>query len=494
MSWLGIDAGTSSVKALLVDDAQRVLAEGSAPLDVQRPHPLWSEQDPADWWQAAEAAVGQVRAAAPDGWAGLDGIGLSGQQHGAVLLDGAGHVLRPAILWNDGRAFAECEELERRVPDFRTRASNRAMPGFTAPKLLWVERHEPGIFARTRTVLLPKDWVRLRLTGELVGDMSDSSGTLWLDVGARDWDDVLLAACGLTRAHMPRLVEGSAPSGLLRPELAAAWGLSGRRVVVAGGAGDNAASAVGIGAVAPGEGFLSLGTSGVVFAATDRLVARPERTLHAFCHALPGQWHVMSVALTASSALSWLAGVLGQADIGALLGRVEAAAADPAWRRAAPLFLPYLTGERTPHNDPDAAAMFAGLRPDHGAEALAYAVLEGVAFALADGLDVVREAGVQLQSCALVGGGSRSRFWAGLLADTLRLPLQRPRDGVLGASLGAARLAMLAGGAGDVAAVCTPPPIEDVVTPAPADPGMAARQARYRSLYRIEAASRVAGG
>ena len=494
MSWLGIDAGTSSIKALLIDDAQHVLAEGSAPLDVQRPHPLWSEQDPADWWQATEAAIAQVRAAAPDAWAGLDGIGLSGQQHGAVLLDEAHQVLRPAILWNDGRAFAECEELERRVPNFRTRASNRAMPGFTAPKLLWVERHEPGIFARTRTVLLPKDWVRLCLTGELVGDISDASGTLWLDVGARDWDDVLLGACDLTRAHMPRLVEGSAPSGVLRPELAAAWGLSGRRVVVAGGAGDNAASAVGIGAVEPGQGFLSLGTSGVVFAATDHLVAGPERTLHAFCHALPGRWQVMAVALTASSALSWLAGVLGQADLDALLGRVETASADPTWRGHAPLFLPYLTGERTPHNDPDATAMFAGLRADHGAEALTYAVLEGVAFALADGLDVVREAGVDLSACALVGGGSRSRFWARMLADTLRLTLQLPRGGVLGASLGAARLAMLAAGAGDVASICTPLPIEDALTPAAPDPGIPQRLARYRTLYRIEAGSRAAIG
>ena len=492
MSWLGIDAGTSSVKALLIDDAQRVLAEGSVPLDVQRPRPLWSEQDPADWWRATEAAVAQVRAAAPDGWAGLDGIGLSGQQHGAVLLDDADQVLRPAILWNDGRAFAECAELERRVPDFRARASNRAMPGFTAPKLLWVERHEPDTFARTRTVLLPKDWVRLCLTGERVGEMSDASGTLWLDVGARDWDDMLLAACGLTRARMPHLVEGSAPSGVLLPALAAAWGLPGRHVVVAGGAGDNAASAVGIGAVAAGEGFLSLGTSGVVFAATDHLVARPERTLHAFCHALPGRWHVMAVALTASSALSWLSGVLGQPDVGALLARVEVCAADPAWRRAAPLFLPYLTGERTPHNDPDAAAMFAGLRPEHGADALTYAVLEGVAFALADGLDVVREAGVQMHGCALVGGGSRSRFWAGMLADTLRLTLRLPRGGVLGASLGAARLAMLAAGAGSVADVCTPPPVEQELAPAPADDATPGRRARYHELYRIEAGSRTA--
>lgn len=490
MSWLGIDAGTSSVKALLIDDAQTVLAEASAPLEVQRPHPQWSEQDPADWWRATGDAVAQVRAAAPKAWAGLDGIGLSGQMHGAVLLDDADRVLRPAILWNDGRAGAECMELEGRVTDFRGRACNRAMPGFTAPKLLWVQKHEPDVFARLGTVLLPKDYIRLCLTGERVGEMSDASGTLWLDIAARDWDDELLAATGLGRRHMPRLVEGSAVSGLLRPALAADWGLAGGRVVVAGGAGDNAASAVGIGAVAAGAGFLSLGTSGVVFAATDRLRAAPERTLHAFCHALPGRWHVMSVTLSASSSLSWMADALGQTDIDALLSRVAAEAASAEWRRNAPIFLPYLSGERTPHNDPDATGLFANLRPNHGAEAMTYAVLEGVAFSLADGLDVVREAGVDLRDCALVGGGSRSRFWAGMLADVLGLALLRPRGAVLGASLGAARLAMLAGGAGTVAEVCTPPPMEEQVAPAAPDASRAARRARYHALYRIEAGSR----
>lgn len=491
MSWLGLDAGTSSVKALLVNDGQRVLAEASAPLDVQRPHPLWSEQDPAAWWQAVEDAVAAIRAHAPDGWGALRGIGLSGQMHGAVLLDAHDAVLRPAILWNDGRSFAECAELERRVPDFRARASNRVMPGFTAPKLLWAQRHEPEVFRHTATVLLPKDWLRLRLAGEKASDMSDASGTLWLDVGARDWDDALLAACGLGRQHMPRLVEGSDAAGVLRPALAAAWGLAGRRVVVAGGAGDNAASAVGIGAAAPGRGFLSLGTSGVVFAATGRLVARPERTLHAFCHALPEQWHVMSVALTASSALSWVAGVLGEGNIPALLARVEAAAAAPGWGEGAPVFLPYLTGERTPHDDPGATAMFAGLRPDHGPEALAYAVLEGVAFALADGLDVVREAGVALGSCALVGGGSRNPFWAQMLADVLHLPLQVPEASAGGASLGAARLAMLAGGAGSVAEVCAPPPLARTVQPNSPNPATAARLARFHALYKAEAATRA---
>ena len=481
MSWLGIDVGTSSVKALLIDDAQSVLAEASVPLDVQRPRPLWSEQDPAAWWQATEVAVAQVRAAAPAAWSGLQGVGLSGQQHGAVLLDAADQVLRPAILWNDGRSFTECAALEASVPDFLPRASNRAMPGFTAPKLLWVRRHEPELFAQTQTVLLPKDYVRLCLTGERVSDMSDSSGTLWMDIAARDWDDTLLAACGLSRAHMPRLVEGSAASGVVRSEVLASWGLAGRRVVVAGGAGDNAASAVGMGAVTPGAGFVSLGTSGVVFATTDRLRARPERTLHAFCHALPGRWHGMTVALSGSSALSWVAGLLKEPDLGVLLDRVEACAT-PEFFRLAPIFLPYLTGERTPHNDPIATAMFAGLRAEHGAEALVYAVLEGVGFALTDGLDVLREAGIALEGAVLVGGGSRSKFWAQLLADLLELRLRVPQTGVLGAALGAARLAMLAAGT-DEAESCGAPADQGCLVIEPKTARTSERLERFRKLY-----------
>ena len=486
MSWLGIDIGTSSVKALLMDDGQAVLAEASVPLEVQRPQPLWSEQDPAAWWQATEAAVAAVRAAAPAAWSGLQGVGLSGQQHGAVLLDAQDRALRPAILWNDGRSFAECAALEASLPDWLARASNRAMPGFTAPKLVWVQRHEPEIFARTRTVLLPKDYVRLCLTGERVSDMSDSSGTLWMNISARDWDDALLAACGLSRAHMPRLVEGSAVSGVLRGGVLEAWGLPGRRVVVAGGGGDNAASAVGMGAVTPGAGFVSLGTSGVVFATTDRLLARPERTLHAFCHALPGRWHGMTVALSASAALSWVASLLKEPDLGALLARVEACAT-PEFRRHAPLFLPYLTGERTPHNDPNATAMFAGLTAEHGAEALVFAVLEGVGFALLDGLTVLREAGFGLDQAMLVGGGSRSVFWAQLLADTLEIRLTVPDSGALGAALGAARLAMLAGGHSERLVTTAPSVGTELI---PRGPPSLERLARFRALYRVEQVTR----
>jgi len=484
MTFLGLDIGTSSVKALLIDEAQRVVAVGTAPLDVSRPHPLWSEQNPEHWWQATLAAVAELRAAAPDGFRALAGIGLSGPMHGATLLDGADRVLRPAILWNDGRSGAECAELHRLVPDLARRAGNIAMPGFTAPKLLWVRHHEPEVFAATSSVLLPKDYIRLRMTGAKVSDMSDASGTLWLDVAARAWDDTLLAATGLTRAHMPGLVEGSAVSAVLSAEIASGWGVG--RVPVAGGGGDNAASAVGIGAVRAGEGFLSLGTSGVVFAVTDRYVSDPERTLHAFCHAVPGRWHGMSVILSAAAALSWVAELVGAADIGALLARVEAWAANPTHRRDAPVFLPYLSGERTPHNDPQANGVLAGLRAGHGPEAIVYAVLEGVAFALADGLDVLTAAGAPLSSCLLVGGGARSRLWGQMLADVLGIPLHLPEGAEIGAALGAARLGMLAAGAGDEAGVCVMPPIRGVFTPDASGAAYAPRLARYRALYGAE--------
>jgi xylulokinase len=382
--------------------------------------------------------------------------------HGATLLDAADQVLRPTILWNDGRCVAECAELHRRVPDLAVRTGNIAMTGFTAPKLLWVAHHERDVFARTYSVLLPKDWLRLQLTGERASDMSDASGTLWLNTEARRWDDTMLAACDLSERQMPRLVEGSAPSGMLRPALAAMWGVS-PSVVVAGGGGDNAASAVGVGAVANGAGFLSLGTSGVLFTATDVLRAAPERTLHAFCHALPGRWHAMAVTLSAGLSLSWAAGVLGQ-EVGALLTAAEAWAATPQNRATAPFFRPYLTGERTPHNDPSLTAAFTEIRVEHTSPALAYAVLEGVAFAFADCMDVMADAGARPATCIVVGGGARSPLWLGLLADALQTPLHVSASGA-GAALGASRLAMLASGAGTETEICSVPPIARTVQP-----------------------------
>lgn len=476
--FLGLDLGTSAVKAVLADGDQRVVAQAEAPLAVQRPRPLWSEQDPEDWWRASDAAVGALRRAQPAALAAVRGIGLSGQMHGATLLDAADRVLRPAILWNDGRAGAECAELERRAPRLRAIAGNAAMAGFTAPKLLWVAAHEPEVFRATARVLLPKDWLRLRLTGEHVAEMSDAAGTLWLDVGRRCWSDELLAACGLDQRAMPRLVEGSQPSGRLRRAVAEAWGLP-ADTIVAGGGGDNAAGAVGVGVVRPGDAFLSLGTSGVYFVAGDRFAPAPERGVHAFCHCLPQAWHQMAVILSAASCLSWVTAVSGAGDQAALLAEVEAADRDPGV-----VFLPYLSGERTPHNDPDATGAFVGLTHATSRADLGRAVLEGVAFALADGQDALLASGTAIGRVSVIGGGARSRFWGRLLATALERPLHYHAAGELGPAFGAARLARLAVDGEDAAAVCTAPPVEAIVEPETRWRGaLATRRERFRGLY-----------
>jgi xylulokinase len=491
-TFLGLDIGTSSVKALLIDADQRVVTEATAGLELSRPQPLWSEQSPEDWIEGVEAAVATIRRHAARAFAGLSGIGLSGQMHGATFLDANNRVLRPAILWNDGRSFAECVELERRVPDFRRRAGNLAMPGFTAPKVLWVAKHEPATFKATRRVLLPKDFVRLHLSGEAVSEMSDASGTLWLDIANRSWDDELLAATGLKVSNMPSLVEGSEVSALLSDGIANAWGLKGRKIPIAGGGGDNAASAVGVGAVRAGEGFVSLGTSGVAFSVTDRYVSLPERTLHAFCHSLPGRWHGMSVMLSAASALSWIAEIIGRSsEIGASVDAAEAFALSREAVATAPIFLPYLSGERTPHNDPAATGLFAGLTAAHGADALVYSVMEGVAFAFADGVDVLTEAGARPVEPLLVGGGARSGFWGQMIADVTGLTIDLAAGAEAGAALGAARLAMLAAKAGDEKSVCARPPVQRQFIPDPARAALhAPRLKRYRALYGAEKAAR----
>src|SRR5271157_3772183 len=491
-TFLGLDIGTSSVKALLIGFDQFTVAEASAPLAVSRPHPLWSEQNPDDWFDGVEAAVAAIRAQAPAAFAALAGVGLSGQMHGATLLDRADRPLRPAILWNDGRSFAECVELRRRVPDLEKITGNLVMPGFTAPKMLWVAAHEPEVAKATRRVLLPKDYVRLRLSGEAVSEMSDASGTLWLDVGRRRWDADLLAATGLTEKAMPSLVEGSEVSAYLAPDVASAWGLEGRTVPIAGGGGDNAASGIGVGATAPGAGFVSLGTSGVIFSVTDRFVRLPERTLHAFCHALPHRWHGMAVMLSAASSLSWIAGVLGrERDIGELIAGAAAFAQSESAVASAPIFLPYLSGERTPHNDAEATGMFAGLRAEQGADALVFAVMEGVAFSFADGVDVLDAAGARPVRPLLVGGGARSEYWAQMIADVTGLTIDLASGAEAGAALGAARLGMLGAAAGTIEAVCARPPVQREFKPDPERAAIhAPRLKRYRALYQVEKAAR----
>ena len=452
--FLGLDLGTSGLKGVAIDDAQRVLASATAPLSVSRPRSGWSEQPPEAWISAAEAVLDELSAALP--LSAVQGIGLSGQMHGATVLDAADRPLRPAILWNDTRAAEEAAALDA-DPEFRRITGNIVFPGFTAPKLVWMARHEPELFELADKVLLPKDYLRLWLTGEHVGEMSDGAGTSWLDTGARDWSDTLLAKTGLSRRHMPRLVEGSAPSGTLRPALAARWGMS-DRVVVAGGGGDNAASAIGAGIVAPGQGFVSLGTSGVLFVATEGFRAAPETAVHAFCHALPDTWHQMGVILAATDALNWFARLLGT-DAAALtdsLGPLQA----PGRTR----FLPYLGGERTPLNDASIRGAFLDLDHATDAPAATRAVLEGVAFALADCRDALADTGTAIDSLLALGGGSRSAYWVAALATALDLPIDIPRDGEFGAAFGAARLgAMAATGAG--AEIAPRPPIARTVAP-----------------------------
>jgi len=461
-----------------MDGAGRVIASASQPLTVSRPHPLWSEQNPEDWWHATLAAVDELALREPAAVSAVVGIGLSGHMHGATLLDAAGEVLRPCILWNDGRSHAECQEMERLVPDLHAIAGNLAMPGFTAPKLLWVKHHEPEIFARVATVLLPKAYVRFRLTGEKIEEMSDAAGTLWLDVAKRDWSDPLLAATGLSRAHMPRLVEGTAVAGMLSEALVDRWAML-ATPVVAGGAGDNAATALGLGATSAGDAFLSLGTSGVLFVATDRFAPNPASAVHAFCHALPNTWHQMGVMLSAASCLSWLATTLGESEAGllALLGDHVEAPSDV-------LFLPYLSGERTPHNDAEARGALVGLSHSTDRATLVQAVLEGVAYAFRDMLDALRAAGTSLSEVDVVGGGSRSALWAQILADVLGLTTHRLEEGDIGAALGAARLGRLAATGEAPATVCPRP--RRIASYRP-DPVLANRYtvayARWRQLY-----------
>jgi xylulokinase len=491
MSFLGIDLGTSEVKLLLLDESGRIVAQAAAPLSVSRPQPLWSEQAPQDWWHATESAVAKLRGAAPDAFAQVRAIGLSGQMHGAVLLGAQDEVLRPAILWNDGRSHAECAELTRRAPSLHAVAGNLAMPGFTAPKLLWVKSHEPEVFARVRSVLLPKDYLRLLLTGEKVSDPSDAAGTLWLDVAARDWSDDLLAACDLKRAQMPRIVESNQACATLRADIAQAWGL-GREVVVAAGAGDNAASAIGIGAVRAGDGFISLGTSGVLFVVNDRFRPNPASAVHAFCHALPQRWHQMSVMLSAASCLKWFVDFCGAGDEASLLADV--AQLPPAALRNAPIFLPYLAGERTPHNDPFAQGAFIGLTHAHTRAAGAYAVLEGVAFGLADGLAALQAAGTEVSRLSLVGGGARSGLWAQLIADVLGLQIVTHTGGETGGALGAARLAWMAAG-GTEAQVCTAPAVATSHRPdPPRHAGLQPRWQRFKDTYQHLRPLPFAGG
>ena len=475
MMFLGLDIGTSAVKAVLIDDAGAVAATASVALTVQNPHPSWSEQDPDAWWQAVQEACAKL--SDTSGYATVAAIGLSGQMHGAVCLGADLRPLRPAILWNDGRSAAQCAEMLEAMPEIGHIAGAIPMPGFTAPKLLWLSQNEPEIHAQIKHVLLPKDYVRLKLTGTLVTDMVDGAGTHWLDQATRRWSDKLCKVSATDPAWLPECVEGIETSGHLTESAAASLGLP-EGVPVAGGGGDAAAGAIGIGAVEDGDAFISLGTSGQLFVVTDSYRPNPESATHAYAHCVPDRWFQMAAMLNGASPIAWWANTV-KAPIEEVLA--EAKTADP---KRVPLFLPYLTGERTPLNDADIRGSFYGLGSDTGRAEMTQAVLDSITYSFCDARDALAEGGSTINHPAVIGGGARSDHLLQTISDALGLPLKRYQDAETGPAFGAARLAMIANGSGTVSEVITAPEIDREFAPdvAMAD-HHAARLENYRALY-----------
>jgi xylulokinase len=479
--FLGIDIGTSSVKAVLVDEEQQLVAAASAPLAISRPRELWSEQNPDDWWTAVEQAVGQLRRGSGAAWSGVRAVGLSGQMHGLVLLDEAGLPLRPAILHNDGRAFAEADELNHKLAGIGTIAGVPAMPGFAAPKLIWLARHEPDVMGRARMLLLPKDYVRFRMTGSFATDMCDASGALLLDAAKRQWSPEIAEACGIALSLLPPALEGCAVSGQLKGAVAQAWDLT-PGTILATGAGDAAAGAIASGAVGEGDAFISLGTATQYFVARESYNPAPQHLIHSFCHGLPRRWFQMAALLNGAGALSWASGLLGRSDIGALLAETEQAFTGAP---SLVMFLPYLSGERTPHNNPHAKGVLFGLTPATGPTQVTQAVLEGIALSLADAQGYLVETGTLPARIAVNGGGSRNRFWMKILASALDKVLLLADGSETGPAFGAARLARLAATGEEPARVCSKPAVAAEIEPDPRlTEAYAERLSRFRALYR----------
>ncbi|NVK29723.1 MAG: xylulokinase [Gammaproteobacteria bacterium] len=457
MSYLGFDLGTSGLRALLVDDLGVPIGAAERSYQATHSQPGWSEQDPAKWIEALESAVEELRQQFP-AFAGLRGIAVAGHMHGATLLDNQNNVLRPCILWNDTRSHLQAARLDA-MHNVRQLSGNIVFPGFTAPKLEWVRENEPALFAKVAKVLLPAAYLNLYLTGDHVADLSDSAGTSWLDVGERCWSEELLAASHMRLDQMPRLVEGSQAAGQLRGALATKWGLT-RPVAVAGGAGDNAAAACGIGALHDGQGFVSLGTSGVLLTARNGYHPAPETAVHTFCHAVPNRWYQMGVMLSATDSLNWLSQItnISPAQLTAALG-------DQLTAPSPTRFLPYLSGERTPHNDALIRGGFTGLSAGTSREDLTQSVLEGVAFGLRDSYEALCETGADLEALIAIGGGTGSRYWLKVLATVLGVPLQLPVGGEFGAALGAARLGLMADTGQAAEEIVVAPKIAEVIEP-----------------------------
>lgn len=441
---LGIDVSTTGAKALLINELGHVISSATSPLTLSTPRPLWSEQDPHEWWTGVQASVRQVLAQAGVTGAAIQAIGLTGQMHGLVLLDGEGNVLRPAILWNDQRTGAQCDEIRARIGKARLIqiTGNDALTGFTAPKILWVQEHEPEIYARTRHILLPKDYVRYQLTGEYAMDVADGAGTILFDLKTRTWSPEVLDKLDIPADWLPPTYEGPQVTGYISQAAAELTGLAAGTPVVGGG-GDQAAQAVGVGAVQPGIIALTLGTSGVVFAATESPLVEPEGRLHAFCHAVPGRWHFMGVMLSAAGSLQWYRDTLApDASFDTLVD--EAAGISPGSDGL--LFLPYLTGERTPHPDPLARGAWVGLTVRHHRAHLTRSVLEGVAFGIKDSFRLIQQAGLgKIEQVRVSGGGAKSSLWRQIMADVLSVELVTVNT-TEGAAFGAALLASVGAG------------------------------------------------
>ncbi|MBP7962817.1 MAG: xylulokinase [Caldilineaceae bacterium] len=481
--FIGIDSSTTATKALLMDEGGNIVAVGATEYGFETPKPLWSEQHPDLWWDGTAASIRQVLAMSAIDPKDVAGIGLTGQMHGLVLLDEGGGVLRPAILWNDQRTQAQCDTMRARLGKARLIqiTGNDALTGFTAPKILWVQENEPDVWAKTRHILLPKDFVRLRLTGDYATDKAGAAGTQLFDVAQRDWSPEVLAALEIPAAYLPKTYEGPQITGHLSAQAAQATGLPVGVPVMAGG-GDQAAGAVGVGAVTPGIVSLAMGTSGVVFAGTDAPVIEAEGRLHAFCHAVPGRWHLMGVMLSAAGSLRWYRDTLAP---GVSYDDLLAPAAQVPAGSDGLLFLPYLTGERTPHPDPDARGGFIGLTVRHTQVHLTRAVLEGVAFGLRDSFELMLGAGLgEITQVRVSGGGARSPLWRQILADVLNTELVTVNT-TEGAAFGAALLAAVGAGAfPDVdAAVAATVQVTDRVQPGPDVATYTAMYPLYTSLY-----------
>jgi xylulokinase len=479
--FLGIDTSTTSSKALLIDEEGKVIAVASSPHTLQTPKPLWSEQDPREWWQAVAASIRQVLTESDIEAERVAAVGLTGQMHGLVLLDEAGGVLRPAILWNDQRTQAECDEIHARIgkEQFIRLSGNVALTGFTAPKILWVQKHEPEVYAKARHVLLPKDYIRFRLTGEYAMDKADGAGTVLFDLKSRDWSPEILEKLGVDPAWMPRTFEGPEFTGRVTAEAAAATGLREGTPVAAGG-GDQAAQAVGVGAVEPGVVALTVGTSGVVFATTPSALIEPEGRLHAFCHAVPGMWHFMGVMLSAAGSLQWYRDTLTPTmSFDDLLQEAETVTAGSEGLQ----FLPYLTGERTPHPDPLARGAFIGLTIRHGRGHMTRAVLEGVSFGLKDSFTLIQNAGLgEIKQVRASGGGTKGALWRQILASVLEAELVTVNTSE-GAAFGAALLAGVGTGAwSDVPAACKA--VVKITGSTDPDPAQSDAYRNVYSLYR----------